>query len=86
MVEVEHGDRVEVVVANTGLPVPHYEIETIFEPFRRLHGDRLRSERGSGLGLSIVRVVTEAHGGTVTASSREEGGLTIAIELPRESS
>ncbi|MEU3165357.1 HAMP domain-containing sensor histidine kinase [Streptosporangium sp. NPDC006930] len=78
-------DRVELVVANTGLPVPHYEIETIFEPFRRLHGDRLRSERGSGLGLSIVRVVAEAHGGTVTASSREEGGLTIAIELPRES-
>ncbi|MER6831257.1 HAMP domain-containing sensor histidine kinase [Streptosporangium sp. NPDC000563] len=78
-------DRVELVVANTGLPVPHYEIETIFEPFRRLHGDRLRSERGSGLGLSIVRVVAEAHGGTVTASSREEGGLTVAVELPRES-
>ncbi|MGC5010939.1 sensor histidine kinase [Streptosporangium sp. DT93] len=76
-------DRVELVVANTGLPVPPYEIEAIFEPFRRLHGDRLRSDRGSGLGLSIVRVVAEAHGGTVTASSREEGGLTIAVELPR---
>ncbi|MEU4537158.1 HAMP domain-containing sensor histidine kinase [Streptosporangium sp. NPDC023825] len=81
----QRADRVELVVANTGLPVPPYEIETIFEPFRRLHGDRLRSDRGSGLGLSIVRVVAEAHGGTVTASSREEGGLTITIELPRES-
>ncbi|MEU4830503.1 HAMP domain-containing sensor histidine kinase [Streptosporangium sp. NPDC023615] len=80
----QRADRVELVVANTGLPVPPYEIETIFEPFRRLHGDRLRSDRGSGLGLSIVRVVAEAHGGTVTASSREEGGLTIAVELPRE--
>ncbi|NUR89029.1 MAG: HAMP domain-containing histidine kinase [Nonomuraea sp.] len=75
---------VEVVVANTGLQVPPYEIETIFEPFRRLHGDRLRSDRGSGLGLSIVRVVTEAHGGTVSASPREEGGLTITVELPAE--
>ncbi|MEV0974317.1 sensor histidine kinase [Microtetraspora glauca] len=78
-------DRVELVVSNTGLPVPRYEIETIFEPFRRLHGDRLRSDRGSGLGLSIVRVVAEAHDGTVTAEPREEGGLTIAVELPQES-
>ncbi|MFI6737457.1 sensor histidine kinase [Nonomuraea sp. NPDC050451] len=75
-------DRVELVVANSGLQVPSYEIETIFEPFRRLHGDRLRSDRGSGLGLSIVRVITEAHGGTVTATPRDEGGLTISVELP----
>ncbi|MFG1946913.1 sensor histidine kinase [Nonomuraea sp. NPDC048826] len=78
----QRADRVELVVANTGLQVPSYEIETIFEPFRRLHGDRLRSERGSGLGLSIVRVITEAHGGTVIARPREEGGLTITVELP----
>ncbi|GGS91203.1 hypothetical protein GCM10010156_56880 [Planobispora rosea] len=79
----QRADRVELVVANTGLPVPAYEIDSIFEPFRRLHGDRLHSERGSGLGLSIVRVVAEAHGGTVSASPREEGGLSIAVELPR---
>jgi len=82
----KRAERVELVVANTGLPVPAYEIEAIFEPFRRLHGDRLRSERGSGLGLSIVRVVAEAHGGVVVAVAREEGGLTITVELPCESS
>jgi signal transduction histidine kinase len=75
-------EQVELVVANTGLQVPPYEIDTIFEPFRRLHGDRLRSDRGSGLGLSIVRVITEAHGGTVVARPRDEGGLTITVELP----
>ncbi|MEV0347508.1 HAMP domain-containing sensor histidine kinase [Nonomuraea sp. NPDC050680] len=79
-------EQVELVVANTGLHVPAYEIETIFEPFRRLHGDRLRSDRGSGLGLSIVRVITEAHGGTVVARPREEGGLTITVELPLDRS
>jgi signal transduction histidine kinase len=78
-------EQVELVVANTGLQVPPYEIETIFEPFRRLHGDRLRSDRGSGLGLSIVRVIAEAHGGTVTARPRDEGGLTITVELPVDS-
>ncbi|GAA4917448.1 hypothetical protein GCM10023334_019050 [Nonomuraea thailandensis] len=79
-------DRVELVVANTGLQVPPYEIETIFEPFRRLHGDRLRSDRGSGLGLSIVRVIAEAHDGTVVARPRDEGGLTITVELPADPS
>ncbi len=75
-------DVAELVVANTGLQVPPYEIETIFEPFRRLHGDRLRSERGSGLGLSIVRAIADAHSGTITARPREEGGLTMTVELP----
>ncbi|MEU1393923.1 MULTISPECIES: HAMP domain-containing sensor histidine kinase [unclassified Nonomuraea] len=79
-------EQVELVVANTGLHVPPYEIETIFQPFRRLHGDRLRSERGSGLGLSIVRVIAEAHEGTVTARPRDEGGLTITVELPVDQS
>ncbi|MEV4393230.1 HAMP domain-containing sensor histidine kinase [Nonomuraea sp. NPDC049607] len=79
-------EQVELVVANTGLHVPPYEIETIFQPFRRLHGDRLRSERGSGLGLSIVRVIAEAHDGTVTARPRDEGGLTITVELPVDQS
>ncbi|MDR8410175.1 HAMP domain-containing histidine kinase [Nonomuraea sp. 3-1Str] len=80
----QRAERVELVVANTGLQVPSYEIETIFEPFRRLHGDRLRSDRGSGLGLSIVRVISEAHRGTVVARPRDEGGLTITVELPSE--
>lgn len=78
----QRADVAELVVANTGLLVPPYEIETIFEPFRRLHGDRLRSERGSGLGLSIVRAIADAHDGTITARPREEGGLTITTELP----
>ncbi|NUP02290.1 MAG: HAMP domain-containing histidine kinase [Nonomuraea sp.] len=79
-------ERVELVVANTGLQVPPYEIEAIFQPFRRLHGDRLRSDRGSGLGLSIVQVIAEAHGGTVIARPRDEGGLTITVELPVDQS
>ncbi|WP_206681566.1 HAMP domain-containing sensor histidine kinase [Actinomadura sp. J1-007] len=72
----------EVAVANTGPVVPPYEIETIFEPFRRLGTDRVRSDRGSGLGLSIVRATAQAHGGTVTASPRPSGGLTVTVHLP----
>jgi signal transduction histidine kinase len=81
----QRADRAELVVANTGLIVQAYEIETIFEPFRRLHGDRVRSDRGSGLGMSIVRAIADAHSGIVEARPREEGGLTVTVELPGES-
>ncbi|MGW2195000.1 sensor histidine kinase, partial [Streptosporangium sp. NPDC001682] len=75
-------DQGGLVVENTGQPVPPYEVEDLFEPFRRLQGDRVRSARGAGLGLSIVRAIVDAHGGTVTATSRPEGGLRVAITLP----
>ncbi|GAA3842820.1 HAMP domain-containing sensor histidine kinase [Sphaerisporangium flaviroseum] len=78
------GDMVELVVGNTGAAVPPGEIEAIFQPFRRLHGDRLDSERGSGLGLSIARAIAAAHGGTITAERRDQGGLTITVRLPCE--
>ncbi|WP_242890666.1 sensor histidine kinase [Actinomadura litoris] len=72
----------EVVVSNTGPAVPAYDIEAIFEPFRRLGNDRVRSERGSGLGLSIVRATATAHGGTVAAAPRPGGGLEVTVRLP----
>jgi signal transduction histidine kinase len=75
-------DRVELHVANTGPVVPPYDVETIFEPFRRLHSQRVNSERGSGLGLSIVRAIATAHGGTVHAEPRNGGGLTIVVRMP----
>ncbi|WP_063813207.1 sensor histidine kinase [Herbidospora daliensis] len=71
------GAEVELTVENTGPVVPAYEVETIFQPFRR------RSERGTGLGLSIVRAITTAHGGTVAARPREDGGLAVTVRLPR---
>ncbi|GAA2294600.1 HAMP domain-containing sensor histidine kinase [Actinomadura luteofluorescens] len=72
----------ELTVANTGPVVPAYEVETIFEPFRRLGNDRVRSDRGAGLGLSIVRATATAHGGAVTAAPRPEGGLVVTVRLP----
>ncbi|GAA3656659.1 HAMP domain-containing sensor histidine kinase [Nonomuraea antimicrobica] len=72
-----------VQVANTGQHVPAYEVNSLFEPFRRLHADRVDSAKGSGLGLSIVRAVVQAHGGNVTAVPRDGGGLVVTIQLPR---
>ncbi|MGI5399757.1 ATP-binding protein [Streptomyces sp. CA-135486] len=74
--------RAEVEVSNTGPTVPPYDIPALFEPFRRLGTDRLVTAKGAGLGLSIVRAVTRAHGGTVTARPREGGGLVVTATLP----
>ncbi|MFD1547164.1 sensor histidine kinase [Nonomuraea guangzhouensis] len=75
------GDGAVIVVENTGPPVSPYEVDDLFEPFHRLHADRVRSARGSGLGLSIVRAIVDAHGGTVTAAARPEGGLAVTVRL-----
>jgi signal transduction histidine kinase len=72
----------EVVIANTGPRLAMDQMETIFEPFRRLNAERIGSEHGSGLGLSIVRAVARAHGGTVSATPREGGGLVVEVYLP----
>ncbi|MFS1302331.1 HAMP domain-containing sensor histidine kinase [Streptosporangium longisporum] len=70
-----------VQVANTGLHVPAYEVNSLFEPFRRLNADRVDSDKGAGLGLSIVRAVVRAHGGNVTALPRDGGGLVVTVRL-----
>ncbi|HEY4728277.1 MAG TPA: sensor histidine kinase, partial [Actinomycetes bacterium] len=54
-----------------------------FEPFRRLEADRTGSDRGAGLGLSIVKAVAAAHGGRATARPLEDGGLEVTVELRR---
>jgi signal transduction histidine kinase len=68
-------------VSNSGPVMPRYEVETLFEPFRRLGTDRLAGP-GVGLGLSIVRAVARAHGGEVHAAPRDSGGLVVTVTLP----
>ncbi|MFG2786623.1 sensor histidine kinase [Streptomyces sp. NPDC048419] len=79
--DVQHGQAV-LVVTNTGPVVPAYEIDNLFEPFRRLRTERTGSDKGVGLGLSIVRSVARAHGGHISARPREGGGLVMRVTLP----
>jgi signal transduction histidine kinase len=44
--------------------------------------DRTASGEGTGLGLTIVKSIAEAHGGTISLEARPEGGLRVVIELP----
>jgi signal transduction histidine kinase len=79
--EVQHGQAV-LIVSNTGPLVPAYEIDNLFEPFRRLRTERTGSDKGVGLGLSIARSVARAHGGHISAQPREGGGLVMRVTLP----
>ncbi|MFJ3418095.1 MULTISPECIES: sensor histidine kinase [unclassified Streptomyces] len=79
--EVHHGHAV-LVVSNTGPVVPAYEVDNLFEPFRRLRTERTGSDKGVGLGLSIARSVARAHGGHISAQPREGGGLVMRVTLP----
>ncbi|MCQ9181197.1 HAMP domain-containing histidine kinase [Streptomyces sp. IBSBF 2953] len=79
--DVRHGQAV-LVVSNTGPVVPAYEIDNLFEPFRRLRTERTGSDKGVGLGLSIVRSVARAHGGHIVAQPREGGGLVMRVTFP----
>ena len=67
-------------VTNTGLRVPPEDVERLRQPFERLgrHG-----AGGSGLGLSIVQAVAEAHGGTVTLEALDAGGLDVVVAIPQ---
>jgi len=69
-------------VRNTGQRIPAQAVSSLFEPFRRLAADRTNHTGGAGLGLSIARSITAAHGGSIRARPQSEGGLIVEIELP----
>ncbi len=77
-VAAEGGDAL-VRVENAGRPIAPADLARLTEPFERL--DR-RHGGGSGLGLSIVRAVAEAHGGTLDLASPRAGGLRAEVRLP----
>lgn len=73
-----------IVIRDHGPGVGEGEQQRIFERFYRTDQSRARTSGGSGLGLSIVAAIIEAHQGAVTASETPGGGLTVTITLPIE--
>jgi PAS domain S-box-containing protein len=75
--------RVQVSVTDSGEGIDPQFLPHIFEPFRQAESPQTRVHGGLGLGLSIVRYIAEAHGGTVSASSEGRGkGSTFTVTLP----
>jgi light-regulated signal transduction histidine kinase (bacteriophytochrome) len=68
---------------NTGERLPPQLVPTLVEPFQRGTGRIRDGHAGLGLGLAIVRSITQAHDGTLALAPREAGGLGVTVRLPR---
>lgn len=73
-------DHIRLSVADNGQGIPEEDHRRIFEPFERSGGGRARS--GAGLGLSLVKNITELHEGTITLESEEGKGTTVSLSIP----
>ena len=74
------GVAIQVMDGGPGLPAE--EAAHVFERFWRADKARTRARGGSGLGLSIVASIVQAHGGTVSFDSSVEAGSTVTVRLP----
>jgi signal transduction histidine kinase len=76
------GGRATLRVENTGPMLDPEVVRRLAQPFERL--ERGRDRQGAGLGLSIVRTVAEAHGGSLSLAARPAGGVVAAVAIPAQ--
>ena len=70
-----------ISVVDTGIGIPSNHTQDIFEPFHQLDGSSTRKYGGTGLGLSLVRQIIEAHGSMLEVESIEGRGSTFQFPL-----
>ena len=75
------GPNVVLEVTDTGTGIAAHDLPHIWE--RLYRGDQSRTERGLGLGLSLVRAIVRAHGGSVDVRTEPGRGSTFTVRLPR---
>ncbi|NQD38771.1 HAMP domain-containing protein [Permianibacter sp. IMCC34836] len=76
------GDHAQLTIEDTAPGVPTPLQEKLFDRFFRVEHSRSRDAGGSGLGLSVVKAIVQAHAGSVSAHPSRLGGLAIVIRLP----
>ena len=73
---------IAVEVSDTGIGIPTEEIPLLFTHYRQVSSARKVKEKGTGLGLAICKLIVEAHGGVIEASSSQGKGTTFTFKLP----
>lgn len=72
-----------IEIADTGIGIEQEEMKRVFDRFYRGKQSRLNNPDGSGLGLSIAKLITKEHGGSIWAESQPERGTSFKILIPR---
>ena len=80
-IKEEGKNLVLISVTDTGIGIPANHLKEIFEPFHQLDGSSTRHYGGTGLGLSLVRQIVEAHGSLLDVQSVEGKGSTFKFPL-----
>jgi signal transduction histidine kinase len=76
------GDVAVLSITNTGPVIDAGAVDRLTQPFERLATERTGHPEGSGLGLSIVQAIVNAHTGSLTIRPRPRGGLTVDVTFP----
>lgn len=78
----DDGEQIIISVKDSGIGIPPDKLNSIFERFVQVDSSLAKSNEGSGIGLSLVKSIIEAHGGRITAHSVEGSGSEFIVELP----
>lgn len=73
---------IEIVVKDQGIGIAENQLPFIFDRYRQVRTTDATKKKGSGLGLSIAKALTELHGGTITVSSEVGKGTSFYVRLP----
>ena len=75
-------DDIEIVVKDQGIGIAENHLPFIFDRYRQVRTSDATKKKGSGLGLSIAKALTELHGGTITVASEVGKGTSFYVRLP----
>jgi signal transduction histidine kinase len=76
------GDQARMSLSNTGITIPVEKLDRIFDRFYQVEASLTRQHGGAGLGLAIVRGMTDVCGGKISVESDEDTGTTFSMNLP----
>lgn len=74
--------RLLLTVSDRGIGIPKEHLERVFDKYYRVPTGNIHDVKGFGLGLSYVRLIVEAHGGTVSLRSNPAAGTTVELRFP----
>jgi two-component system, OmpR family, phosphate regulon sensor histidine kinase PhoR len=82
MLRGRKGNELRIAVEDRGLGIRSVDVAHIFEPFYRGHEAVAAQIKGSGVGLSLVKQIVEAHGGRISVKSTLGAGSVFTMHLP----